>query len=168
MSNPGETDSVNLDLFHGTREEAAAIIECHQAYLTASSNRLDAEALKRAWNPHPSCLFFHSAGYILRGLSDWLRLWDHARPRLKTSSPWRSFDLHLIGDGTMAVVVASRSTGFVINGEETTWLSRSTEVFTKDNGRWMCSHIHVSNAAKNPEISYNDIEKTLTPSATDR
>ena len=70
---------VNRDLFRGTDADVADILEMHHAYLRASSNRLDAEALKTIWSPHPSCVFFHSAGYILRGLSDWLKLWDRAR-----------------------------------------------------------------------------------------
>jgi ketosteroid isomerase-like protein len=168
MTSGSKVGDIDRDLFHGSDQDLAEIVDMHLAYLQASSNRLDADALKKIWNPHPSCLFFHSAGYILRGLGDWLKLWDHARARLKTSSPWRSFDLHGIGDGKMAVVVASRTTGFVINNAETTWRSRSTEVFTKENGRWLCSHIHVSNATDNPDVNYNDIEKTLLPPSADR
>lgn len=164
---PSENDlvDINRDLFTGSDEDAAAILEAHRAYLRASSNRLDAEALKQVWSAHPSCVFFHSAGYILRGLSDWLKLWDYARQRLTTSSPWRSFDLRLIGDGKMAVVTASRTTGFVIKGQSKEWRSRSTEVFTKENGRWKCVHIHVSNAADSPDYNYAAIEKSVGESS---
>jgi ketosteroid isomerase-like protein len=164
---PSENDpgAINRDLFTGTDQDAAEIFDMHLAYLRASSNRLDAEALKQIWSTHPSCVFFHSAGYILRGLSDWLKLWDRARQRLTTSSPWRSFDVRLIGDGKMAVVTASRTTGFVIEGQSKEWRSRSTEVFAKEDGRWKCLHIHVSNAADNPDYDYAAIEKSVSASS---
>jgi ketosteroid isomerase-like protein len=160
--------AVNRDLFRGSDDDVAEILEMHRAYLRASSNRLDAEALKKIWSPHPSCVFFHSAGYILRGLSDWLNLWDRARGRLTTSSPWRSFDVRLIGDARMAVVTASRTTGFVIDGANNVWKSRSTEVFVKEDGQWRCVHIHVSNAADNPDYDYDAIEKSVRESSQAR
>jgi ketosteroid isomerase-like protein len=160
-----EASAVNRDLFRGSDQDAGDILDMHRAYLRASSNRLDAEALKQVWSAHPSCVFFHSAGYILRGLSDWLKLWDRARQRLTTSSPWRSFDVRLIGDGKMAVVTASRTTGFVIDGENKEWRSRSTEVFAKEDGQWKCVHIHVSNAADNPDYDYEAIEKSVRASS---
>ena len=68
----------------------------------------------------------------------------------------------------MAVVTASRTTGFVIDGANNVWKSRSTEVFAKEGGQWKCVHIHVSNAADNPDYDYAAIEDFVRSSSQAR
>jgi ketosteroid isomerase-like protein len=137
--------------FEGNETDRRDILAMHRAYLDANSNNLNAEDLRKIWSDDPRCVWFNGTGYNYYGIEDWLKLWTYFRARTTITEPWRSTDVHLIGDGKYAVVTSIRTTRGSWTSDDQVpdwvnknWRSRSTEVFRKKDGVWKCIHIHVS------------------------
>jgi ketosteroid isomerase-like protein len=146
-----------FDLFTGAEQDRAEILALHQAYLDANTDRLNGEKLKKIWSDHPTCVFFNGNGHNYNGLAEWLPLWTYYGPRVEVIEPWKSWDVRLIGNDSTAVVTSLRTSNATwIGGGEAPewtkrrWTTRSTEVFTKTDGYWRCSHIHISTGADGP------------------
>ncbi len=144
-----------MALFHGSEQDKKELLQLHLDYLDANTNNLDEALLRQAWSADPACVFFNSTGYNYYGIEDWLKLWQHFRPRLENTEPRRSQDVRLIGNGQVASIVCVRTARITWKGDEETppfanklWRSRSTEVCMREGDKWKCVHVHISHLAE--------------------
>ena len=138
-------------MFEGTEQDKQELLALHEGYLDANSNGLDVAALRNLWSADPRCVWFNSTGYTYRGIEDWAKLWDYFGPRTEITRPWRSTDVRLIGNREYAVITCERTAAGRWKSADAEphwtgadWPSRSTEVFRRENGRWVCVHVHIS------------------------
>ena len=122
-----------FSLFEGTEKDKEALLALHQGYLEANSRGLDVALLRKVWSNHLDCVWFNSTGYTYHGIDDWAKLWDYFGPPCERTAAgrWKSDEAepHWTGDE---------------------WPSRSTEVFRRENGRWICVHVHISTRSTGP------------------
>lgn len=146
-----------FSLFEGSEEDREALLALHRDYLDANSMGLNVEALRKVWSEHPHCVWFNSTGYNYKGIEDWARLWNYFGPRVEITKPWRSSDVRLIGNGDYAVITCERMAAGRWKSDDDEphwtgddWPSRSTEVFRRENGKWICVHVHISTRGTGP------------------
>ena len=146
-----------FSLFEGTEKDKEALLALHQGYLEANSRGLDVDLLRKVWSNHLDCVWFNSTGYTYHGIDDWAKLWDYFGPRTEITKPWRSFDVRLIGNSDYSVITCERTAAGRWKSDEAEphwtgdeWPSRSTEVFRRENGRWICVHVHISTRSTGP------------------
>lgn len=144
-------------LFEGTDKDKEELLALHRGYLDANSKGLDVDALHEVWSENPDCVWFNSTGYTYHGIDDWAKLWNYFGPRTEITEPWRSTDVRLIGNGEVAAITCERTArgGWKTAGNEPHWTgdvwpSRSTEIFTRENGEWKCVHVHISTRETGP------------------
>ena len=146
-----------FSLFHGTDRDKEELLALHRGYLDANSVGLDVAALREVWSDDPDCVWFNSTGYTYKGIEDWAKLWEYFGDRVEITEPWRSSDVRLVGNGDVAVITCERTAkGRWKSAEDEphwtgdSWPSRSTEVFTRVNGKWTCVHVHISTRETGP------------------
>ena len=157
-----EDDIVKLSerafsLFEGTDEDKDDLLKLHRGYLHANSLGLNVDALREVWSADPDCVWFNSTGYNYFGIEDWAKLWTYFGARVEITEPWRSTDVRLIGNSDYAVITCERTAMGRWKSEDNEphwtgdhWPSRSTEVFSKKNDKWICVHAHISTRETGP------------------
>ena len=140
-----------FSLFEGTEKDRNDLLALHRGYLDANSKGLNVEALREVWSDNPDCVWFNSTGYNYHGIEEWACLWEFFGPRVDVTEPWRSMDVRLIGNNEYAVITCERtargnwkSAEYEPHWTGDPWPSRSTEVFAKEDGEWICVHVHIS------------------------
>lgn len=138
-------------LFEGTEEDKEQLLALHKGYLEANSIGLNVEALRKVWSADPHCVWFNSTGYTYKGIEDWAKLWAFFGPRTEITKPWQSTDVRLIGNSDFAVITCERTAAGSWKSDDgephwtgADWPSRSTEAFRRENGKWICVHVHIS------------------------
>lgn len=108
---------------------------------------------------HPDVLAFGTHRDVIPGLETWIEAqWDKVWPK---TADFR-FDLgalHVLAaaDGSMAcIVVPWTSTGFHADGTSFDRPGRATMVFHRLDGRWLCTHSHMSLNRGVPQSSHAD------------
>ena len=146
-----------FSLFEGTDQDKEELLALHRGYLHANSIGLNVPALRKVWSDNPDCVWFNSTGYNYKGIEEWAKLWEYFGDRVEITEPWRSTDVRLIGNSDFAVITCERTAMGKWKSAENephwtgnSWPSRSTEAFRRENGKWMCVHVHISTRETGP------------------
>ena len=142
----------------GTAEDHAAILRLHEDYLDANA-RFDWQKLQPIWSPAPEAVFFNLNGHTYRGREHWTNLWKYYAQNVQ-SSYWAPYDIGGTIGADVAVVWCHRKTRRQwtgteppprdINYDASEFVTRSTMVFRKEEGRWRVVHAHFSKADDGP------------------
>jgi hypothetical protein len=117
------------------------------------NDALDGKALRELWSADSENVFFNSNGHTYYGLDDWLKIWDHYRPRMQALKPGGSGQIRIIVKDSMAVIIddhsghtrvrkwmSASSTPTIVENA----CSRVTLVCLRDNTTWRVIHAHFS------------------------
>jgi ketosteroid isomerase-like protein len=144
-------------LVGGSPEDRRRLLERMDEYLDANA-RFDWVKLQDIWSGTPEAVFFNLNGHTYEGREHWTRLWQFYQNNV-ASSYWTPFDIGGVVSDDLAVLWCHRLTKSDWVGSEpppaarrygTEHITRSTMVFSKEDGDWRVVHVHFSEASTTP------------------
>jgi ketosteroid isomerase-like protein len=108
---------------------------------------------------HPDVLAFGTHRNVIPGLAAWQATqWDNVWPKTSHFRFYTAAARVLVSaDNTMAtVVVPWSSTGYNKDGTTFDRPGRASMVFNKEDGKWLCTHSHMSLNRGVPQQSFAD------------
>ena len=145
-------------LVGGSAEDRAEILKLQADYIDVNT-RFDWENLQPLFSPAPEATFFNLNGHTYRGREHWTRLWKFYGQQVQ-STYWTPYDIGGVVTGDLAVAWCHRKTRRQWVGKEppprdihydnSEFVSRSTMVFRKEDGKWRVVHAHFSPADQGP------------------
>ena len=146
------------ELIGGSAEDRAQILKLHDDYIDANTS-FDRPKVEKLFSGAPEATYFNLNGHTYNGRSHWLDLWKFYGQNVQ-SSYWTPFDIGGVVNDGMAVVWCHRHarrrwTGADapprdIHYDDSSFVTRSTMVFRKDDGEWRVLHAHFSKAEDTP------------------
>ncbi len=156
MNTPNHANEANL--VGGSAADRADILKVHADYIDVNT-RFDWENLQPLFSAAPEATFFNLNGHTYGGREHWTQLWKFYGQQVQ-SSYWTPFDIGGVVTGDLAVVWCHRHTQRQWVGKEppprdihydnSEFVSRSTMVFRKEDGKWRVVHAHFSPADGGP------------------
>jgi hypothetical protein len=137
----------------GSESDRATLLKLHEEYIVANG-KFDWPGIENIWSAQPHATFFNLNGHTYHGAAHWSRLWAFYGKNVK-GSYWTPFDIGGEINGDMAVIWCHRDcqrdwVGTTdkpprdINYANQKFMSRSTMVFHKEQGKWRVVHVHFS------------------------
>ena len=143
------------NLVGGSADDHQRLLQLHADYIDVNA-RFDWDGLEPIWSAAPEATFFNLNGHTYRGRDHWIRLWKFYGQNVQ-SSYWTPYDIGGVVSADQAVIWCHRSTQRTWTGAEpppvdlhydgTTFVTRSTMVFRKEDGDWRVVHVHFSEAS---------------------
>ena len=145
-------------LVGGTKEDREEILRLHERYIDVNT-RFDWQNLQPIFSPAPEAKYFNLNGHTYDGREHWTKLWKFYGGNVQ-STYWTPFDIGGVVTGDIGVVWCHRKTRRQWTGSEppprdihydnSEFISRSTMVFRKEDGKWRVVHTHFSPADSGP------------------
>ena len=155
LASPVQAKRENVNdakIIGGTQDDRKKLLELHEAYLVANG-KFDWPAIEPIWSKQPHARFFNLNGHTYQGAEHWSRLWAFYGKNVK-GSYWTPYEIGGEISGNMAVVwchrrgsrnwIGSNSPPRDIHYQGQEFMSRSTMVFHKEEGKWRIVHAHFS------------------------
>jgi hypothetical protein len=139
-------------LIGGSENDRKQLLQLLEEYIQANE-KIEWDMLKHIWSELPEATFFNLNGHTYNGPEHWSRLWAYYKQNVK-GTYWTPFDIGGEITEQMAVIWCHRNSHrewigdhkppreIHYKGEK--FVSRSTMVFHKENGRWRVIHAHFS------------------------
>lgn len=138
----------------GSEADRKRVAEQQQNYLEANAT-FDWERLKTVFSREDYATYFNLNGHTYEGRAHWIELWKFYKTRVETGY-WPPYDLKGAISGNLATIWCFRKTHNKWIGSEplpnsggrtsADNVTRSTMVFEKKDGDWMCIHVHFSDS----------------------
>lgn len=145
----------DANLVGGSADDRRRLLQLHADYIDVNA-RFDWAGLEPIWSAAQEATFFNLNGHTYRGRDHWIRLWKFYGQNVR-SSYWTPYDIGGVVSDGQAVIWCHRSTRRTWTGAEpppadlhydgTTFVTRSTMVFRKEDGEWRVVHVHFSEAS---------------------
>ena len=148
----------DANLVGGSEADRKELLRLLDEYIEANAD-FDLQKLQPIWSEIPEATFFNLNGHTYNGAPHWRRLWEFYKRNVK-GSYWTPFDIGGVVTSEMAVIWCHRHTrrNWVgkdrppreIHYEGEKFITRSTMVFHKQEGKWRVVHAHFSESDLGP------------------
>lgn len=131
---PPGYEAAERPTFHGGSDaDRSALLSLYYRFRVIN-DALDGNALRTIWNADEENVFFNSNGHNYYGLNDWLKLWNHYRPKLRVAKIGGSGHIHIVIRGEMGLIVDDHSG----HSRVREWIGPATRPATVENA---CSRV---------------------------
>jgi hypothetical protein len=134
----------------GSEADRRELLELYWRFRIANDH-LDSDALRPIWSENRDSVFFNTNGHAYYGADDFLKVWDHYRPRVRFKSPGGNGVIRAFIRGDLALLTDDHM------GRDKEWIGdnaqpqfndnpyvRVTLGCLRQNGSWKVIHAHWS------------------------